>query len=68
MRPMCKGGLTLAPLAAVGIQVVGIEALRFVQPVKNLPDVHHLKIKETEIKLYADPELHFFSVRQNGRQ
>ena len=35
-------GLTLPPLAAVGVQVVGIQAVRFVQVFQHLPDVHHL--------------------------
>lgn len=35
-------GLTLAPLAAVGVQVVWVEPLRLVQAVQNFPDVHHL--------------------------
>lgn len=38
--------LTLAPLAAVGVQVVGVEPLGFVQAIQDFPDVHHLIIKE----------------------
>ena len=41
-----SGGLTLAPLAAVGVQVVGVEPLRFVQPIQYFPDVHDLMIKD----------------------
>lgn len=37
--------LTLAPLAAVWIQVVRVKSLRFVQTIQHFPDVHHLKIQ-----------------------
>lgn len=35
----------MAPLAAVGVQVVGVQPLGFVQAIQYFPDVHYLMIK-----------------------
>lgn len=42
----CDGGvrLTLAPLAAVGVQVVGVQPLGFVQTIQHFADIHHLEV------------------------
>ena len=48
------GGLTLPPLPAVGVQVVGIQAVRFVQSFQHFPDVHHLN-REITINTIQQP-------------
>ena len=36
--------LTLAPVATVGVQVVGVQTRRLLKPFQNFPDVHDLKL------------------------
>lgn len=43
-----REGLTLAPLSAVGVQVVWVKPLRLVQAIQNFPDVHHLNQTSTK--------------------
>lgn len=42
--------LTLAPLAAVGVQVVGVQPLRFVQAVEDFSDVHDLRTEQNRTR------------------
>lgn len=45
--------LTLSPLSAVGVQVVGVKSLGFVQAIEHFTDVHYLMINKIYIKLRA---------------
>lgn len=41
-----REGLTLAPLAAVWVQIIWVKPLRFVQAVKDFPDGHYLLVNK----------------------